>query len=97
MRRCTLEEVARFCGGQLIKGDPTIEVDRIHTDTRTQTKVDCLLAMQGDLFHGHEFVREVKARGAVAALVSESSSLICQRISAGRSARYAGSFATFCG
>jgi hypothetical protein len=35
MRRCTLEEVARFSGGRLIKGDPSLPVDRLHTDTRT--------------------------------------------------------------
>jgi UDP-N-acetylmuramoyl-tripeptide--D-alanyl-D-alanine ligase len=59
MRRCTLEEVARFSGGRLIKGDP-----------RTLTTGDCFVALRGDRFDGHAFVREVKSRGAVAALVS---------------------------
>ena len=70
MRRCTLEEVARLSGGRLIKGDPSLPVDRLHTDTRTLTAGDCFVALQGDRFDGHTFVRDVKNHGAVAALVS---------------------------
>jgi UDP-N-acetylmuramoyl-tripeptide--D-alanyl-D-alanine ligase len=70
MRRCTLEEVARFSGGRLIKGDPSLPVDRLHTDTRTLAAGDCFVALRGDRFDGHEFVGEVGERGAVAALVS---------------------------
>jgi len=70
MRRCTLEEVARFSGGRLIKGDPAQVVNRLHTDTRTLSMGDCFVALQGDRFDGHAFVPEVKSHGAVAALVS---------------------------
>jgi len=70
MRRCTLEEVARFCGGRLIKGNPSLPVDRLHTDTRTLLAGDCFVALRGDRFDGHAFVPQVKSRGAVAAMVS---------------------------
>jgi UDP-N-acetylmuramoyl-tripeptide--D-alanyl-D-alanine ligase len=70
MRRCTLEEVARFSGGRLIKGDPSLPVDRLHTDTRTLLAGDCFVALQGDRFDGHSFVAQVRNHGAVAALVS---------------------------
>ena len=70
MRRCTLEEVARFSGGRLIKGDPSLAVDRLHTDTRTLLAGDCFVALQGDRFDGHAFVPQAKNHGAVAALVS---------------------------
>ena len=56
MRRCTLEEVARFSGGRLVKGDPALPVDRLHTDTRTLPAGDCFVALQGDRFDGHAFV-----------------------------------------
>lgn len=72
MRRCTLEEVAQLSGGRVIKGDPTLPIDRLHTDTRTLTTGDCFVALHGDRFDGHEFVREVKNRGAAAALVSRT-------------------------
>ncbi len=70
MRRCTLEEVARLSGGRLVKGDPSLVVDRLHTDTRTLSGGDCFVALRGDRFDGHSFVHEVKNHGAVAALVS---------------------------
>ncbi len=70
MRRCTLEEVARLSGGRIIKGSPALPVDRLHTDTRTMAAGDCFVALSGDRFDGHTFVREVRNRGAVAALVS---------------------------
>jgi UDP-N-acetylmuramoyl-tripeptide--D-alanyl-D-alanine ligase len=70
MRRCTLEEVARFSGGRLIQGDPSLPVDRLHTDTRTLLAGDCFVALRGDRFDGHAFVPQVKDHGAVAALVS---------------------------
>ncbi len=62
MRRCTLEEVARLSGGRVVKGDPMLPVDRLHTDTRTLTTGDCFVALHGDRFDGHEFVRDVKDR-----------------------------------
>jgi len=71
MRRCTLEEVARFSGGRLVQGDPSLPVDRLHTDTRTLAAGDCFVALQGDRFDGHSFVAQVRDRGAVAALVSD--------------------------
>jgi UDP-N-acetylmuramoyl-tripeptide--D-alanyl-D-alanine ligase len=70
MRPCTLEEVARYSGGRLLKGNPTLTVDRLHTDTRTLAAGDCFVALQGDRFDGHSFVGQVKNHGAVAALVS---------------------------
>ena len=71
MRRCTLEEVARFSGGRLVQGDPSLAVDRLHTDTRTLKRGDCFVALRGDRFDGHAFVRDVQSEGAVAALVSD--------------------------
>jgi UDP-N-acetylmuramoyl-tripeptide--D-alanyl-D-alanine ligase len=71
MRRCTLEEVVRYSGGRLLQGDPSLAVDRLHTDTRTLAAGDCFVALQGDRFDGHAFVGQVRDRGAVAALVSQ--------------------------
>ena len=70
MRRCTLAEVARLSGGTLLQGDPSLPIDRLHTDSRTLTTGDCFVALTGDRFDGHSFVPEAKQRGAVAAVVS---------------------------
>jgi UDP-N-acetylmuramoyl-tripeptide--D-alanyl-D-alanine ligase len=72
MRRCTLEEVARFSGGRVLRGDPRLSVDRLHTDSRSLAAGDCFVALQGDRFDGHNFVPQVRDRGAVAALVSRT-------------------------
>jgi UDP-N-acetylmuramoyl-tripeptide--D-alanyl-D-alanine ligase len=74
MRPCTLEEVARYSGGRLLKGNPALTVDRLHTDTRTLSAGDCFVALQGERFDGHAFVGQVRNRGAVAALVSRQPS-----------------------
>ena len=50
--------------------DPSLPVDRLHTDTRTLLAGDCFVALRGDRFDGHAFVPQVKNHGAVAALVS---------------------------
>jgi UDP-N-acetylmuramoyl-tripeptide--D-alanyl-D-alanine ligase len=70
MRPCTLEEVVRYSGGRLLKGNPGLTVDRLHTDTRTLEAGDCFVALRGERFDGHAFVSQVRNRGAVAALVS---------------------------
>jgi UDP-N-acetylmuramoyl-tripeptide--D-alanyl-D-alanine ligase len=70
MRRCTLAEVARLSGGTLLQGDPTLAIDRLHTDSRTLAAGDCFVALRGDRFDGHTFVPEAKQHGAVAAVVS---------------------------
>jgi len=70
MRRCTLEEVVRYSGGRLLKGDPALSVDRLHTDTRTLAAGDCFVALQGDRFDGHDYVLHAVEHGAVGALVS---------------------------
>ncbi len=75
MRRCTLEEVVRYSGGRLLKGDPALPVDRLHTDTRTLHAGDCFVALRGDRFDGHTFVAQVRSHGAVAALVSHRPNL----------------------
>jgi UDP-N-acetylmuramoyl-tripeptide--D-alanyl-D-alanine ligase len=72
MRRCTLEEVARFSGGRLLRGDPHLGVDRLHTDSRSLAAGDCFVALQGDRFDGHSFLPHVRDRGAVAALVARA-------------------------
>ena len=59
-----------------------LAVDRLHTDTRTLAAGDCFVALQGDRFDGHEFVRQVRRHGAVAAVASSARCPICRATSA---------------
>jgi UDP-N-acetylmuramoyl-tripeptide--D-alanyl-D-alanine ligase len=70
MRACTLQDVAQWSGGRVVRGDAALPVERLHTDTRTLRGSDCFVALQGDRFDGHAFVGQARERGAVAAMVS---------------------------
>lgn len=50
----------------------TDSFDRVSIDTRKTRKGDLFCALKGERTDGHEFVTEALAKGAVAALVSES-------------------------
>jgi UDP-N-acetylmuramoyl-tripeptide--D-alanyl-D-alanine ligase len=58
---------ARATGGRAV--GPVARFVRVHTDTRTIAPGDLFVALAGERFDGHDFVREALARGAVAALV----------------------------
>ncbi len=64
-----LSWIAQQTDGQL-KGQD-LSVDNISTDTRTLQAGDVYLALVGDNFNGHAFVRNAKEAGAVAVIASE--------------------------
>ncbi|MBH1966327.1 MAG: UDP-N-acetylmuramoyl-tripeptide--D-alanyl-D-alanine ligase [Comamonadaceae bacterium] len=51
-----------------IVGEGSVQVARVHTDTRTLAPGDLFVAIKGERFNAAEFLAEAKARGAVAAL-----------------------------
>ncbi|PKO60632.1 MAG: UDP-N-acetylmuramoylalanyl-D-glutamyl-2, 6-diaminopimelate--D-alanyl-D-alanine ligase [Betaproteobacteria bacterium HGW-Betaproteobacteria-18] len=48
--------------------DSRIEIQRVHTDTRTLAPGDLFVALRGERFDGNDFLAEARARGAVAAI-----------------------------
>ncbi|HSW93110.1 MAG TPA: UDP-N-acetylmuramoyl-tripeptide--D-alanyl-D-alanine ligase [Gammaproteobacteria bacterium] len=69
MIQATLSDIAR----QLNTVAPTQPVDfrGISIDTRTLSPGNLFVAIRGEQFDGHQFVREAHQKGAVAALVSQ--------------------------
>ncbi|MCI0745458.1 MAG: UDP-N-acetylmuramoyl-tripeptide--D-alanyl-D-alanine ligase [Verrucomicrobia subdivision 3 bacterium] len=65
----SLEFVAQACAGELIGGGPDILVMRVSTDSRKICAGDLFVAIKGERFDGHEYIREVAAKGAAAAVV----------------------------
>jgi UDP-N-acetylmuramoyl-tripeptide--D-alanyl-D-alanine ligase len=71
----SLEEIARFAGGELLAGPelarpgPAVTYERISLDTRTLETGDFFVALRGATHDGHDFVGDAAARGAVAALL----------------------------
>ncbi|MCC2634980.1 MAG: UDP-N-acetylmuramoylalanyl-D-glutamyl-2,6-diaminopimelate--D-alanyl-D-alanine ligase, partial [Ramlibacter sp.] len=45
----TLDKAAAWVGGKLV-GDASVEVQRVHTDTRTLQPGDLFVALKGDRF-----------------------------------------------
>lgn len=68
--RMDLREVARATGGTLL--GENLEFADISTDSRQIAAGNLFVALRGERFDGHEFVADVLARGAVAAVVEAS-------------------------
>ena len=68
--RLTPEWVARVVGGRLIDGEAGREVGEVVIDSRAAGPGDLFVAIKGPRFDGHDFVADVLARGAAAAIVA---------------------------
>jgi UDP-N-acetylmuramoyl-tripeptide--D-alanyl-D-alanine ligase len=62
-----LGQVAAWCGGTL-EGEASIQVRRVHSDTRTLEPGDLFVALKGERFDANDYLQEAKTKGAVAAL-----------------------------
>lgn len=69
----SLSQLAAWVDGQLIGGD--VVVTRVATDSRAPVPNALFIAIQGELFDGHQFLQQAKLQGAVAALVSDEQAL----------------------
>lgn len=63
-------EVARLCEGRVVRGRQSAA--GVSTDTRDLRRGDCFVALDGDRFDGHDYIREAFARGAAGVVVSRS-------------------------
>ncbi|MCD6076270.1 MAG: murF [Ramlibacter sp.] len=63
----TLEKAADWIGGKVV-GDGAVEVQRVHTDTRTLQAGDLFVALKGERFDANDFIADARAKGAVAAI-----------------------------
>lgn len=69
MDQRALSFVAEACSGQLAGGEAHAHVKRVSTDSRQTRAGDLFVALQGEHFDGHNFLREAAAKGAAAAMV----------------------------
>jgi len=70
MTMLTLSEAARLIPGATVHGDAGVTFERVSTDSRTAGPGDLFVALKGERFDAHDFIGDVAARGASAALVS---------------------------
>jgi len=69
----TLEEIIRVTRGKLVNGGKNtflISPRKISTDTRRLKKGELFIALVGNRFDGHNFVREAWKKGACGAIIS---------------------------
>ncbi|HMS84923.1 MAG TPA: UDP-N-acetylmuramoyl-tripeptide--D-alanyl-D-alanine ligase [Nitrospira sp.] len=72
----SVEELRKVIGGLVLSGDEAAwgkqRVRRVSLDTRSLRPGDLFIAIQGERFDGHDFVKSALVRGAVGAIVHES-------------------------
>ncbi|PNH21387.1 hypothetical protein B6K86_01175 [Lachnospiraceae bacterium] len=71
MKRITVKEVARACGGRLLLGDEEAEISHICIDSREAGRGSLFVPFVGENVDAHRFLSDVRRRGAAAALTSE--------------------------
>ncbi|QDX81421.1 UDP-N-acetylmuramoyl-tripeptide--D-alanyl-D-alanine ligase [Denitratisoma sp. DHT3] len=66
----TLRQAAQACAGSTVRGE--VRFGAVSTDSRSIAPGELFVALRGERFDGHDFVAEVLARGAAAALVDRT-------------------------
>ena len=64
----TLDQAHALLPASTLSGDGTIEIERVHSDTRTLRAGDLFVALKGERFDGHDLLGAARTAGAVAAL-----------------------------
>jgi UDP-N-acetylmuramoyl-tripeptide--D-alanyl-D-alanine ligase len=67
----TLGQAHALLPDSKLVGSPDVEVQRVHTDTRTVQRGDLFVALRGERFDGHDFLAAARAAGASAALAEQ--------------------------
>ncbi|MCX8053896.1 MAG: UDP-N-acetylmuramoyl-tripeptide--D-alanyl-D-alanine ligase [Armatimonadetes bacterium] len=70
MEPITAIEVLKACNGELLSGNPDVEITGVSTDTRTLQPGDLFFALTGQTSDGHKFLADAFARGASGVVVS---------------------------
>ncbi len=66
----TLQYIARACAGEHLTGSPGTLVQRVCTDSRAVRPGDLFIALAGDKFDGHDFLKEALGKDAAAVVVN---------------------------
>ena len=65
-------DLARATGGRIVRGDASTPIGRVTIDSRTLQAGDFFVAIHGDRFDGHQFLRDAARSGAIGAMVHEA-------------------------
>ena len=73
MASFTIEEIERACGAKLLKRGREPSMDGVSTDTRTIETGNLFLALKGENFDGHAFLKKACEEGASGVILSDAS------------------------
>ena len=76
----SLHTLLPWLDGAVLHGDGAVQVQRVHTDTRTLRAGDLFVALRGERFDGAQFIAQAKAMGAVAVLCEASGRAYAQAV-----------------
>src|SRR5712691_9711541 len=68
----TLSQIAEYASSDLSLGRGDIVISKISTDSRTLQRGDLFVALRGENFDGHDFVKAAQERGAAGAIVERA-------------------------
>jgi UDP-N-acetylmuramoyl-tripeptide--D-alanyl-D-alanine ligase len=71
MEKLLVKEIVAWTNGKLLRGDPREELTSVSIDTRTIKPGALFLAIKGDNYDGHGFVKNLKQLSALGAVVSK--------------------------
>jgi UDP-N-acetylmuramoyl-tripeptide--D-alanyl-D-alanine ligase len=67
----TARDVAAFTDGYIVTGEPETGFSGVSTDSRSISAGDLFVALRGENFNGHDFIKDVLERGAAGIVVME--------------------------
>ena len=73
MASFTIEEIERACGAKLLQRGREPSMDGVSTDTRTIETGNLFLALKGENFDGHAFLKKTCEEGASGVILSDAS------------------------
>ncbi len=77
----TLDHLVRWTGGKASATFPSKKtVSVISTDSRSIKPGEVFVALRGEAFDGHDFLKEVAAKGALALIVDKAAKVDCAQI-----------------
>ncbi len=71
----TIMEIASAMGGTLVSGTPDKYIQGISTDSRNIEKGDIFLALKGEIYDGHNFLKDAVNGGASGVIVEEDTNI----------------------
>lgn len=71
MKNLYLKQVAQAVNGKLNSADDQLLISGISTDSRKAAKGELFIALKGERFNGHDYLKVAFAQGCTAAVVSE--------------------------